>query len=536
MGRNSAGESFLKGFFRHHAADAFWVQVTQTGHEKPFETMARDMNRAEPVTAFTSTNLENLQAPGSLFLPGPNLSESAWQRSFWGHSQWSLCGITHTTSSAAAMDAIAALITSPVQPWDALICTTPTVKKNVEAVMQLQVNHLQDRLGIQQLILPQLPVIPLGIECDNFRVTATSKAEARQRLGIDKNTLVVLFAGRLSFHAKAHPLAMYQALQAALPTLPKNQNLLLVELGWHANEPIANAFKEAAQWAAPDLKTLHLDSRDPLVRRDGWAIADLFCSLSDNLQEAFGITPIEAMAAGLPVVVSDWDGYRSSIEDGVTGFRVPSLMPGPGQGADFAKRHALGIDNYDFYCGYTSSLVAIDIEATAEAFRRLFKSAEQRKKMGQAGIKLARERYDWSVIIPQYETLWQGLRDIRKAARPSQATIWPARPDPFHIFASYPSQTLNEDSVVRRKHALISQSEKVLKDVMALAMVSFAKPVMPSQSDLLTLLQNLSDQPMKCEELILCLPERKRVQGLRGIAWLIKLGLIEHLSSPSPLK
>lgn len=334
MGRNSAGESFLKGFFRHHAADAFWVQVTQTGHEKPFETMARDMNRAEPVTAFTSTNLENLQAPGSLFLPGPNLSESAWQRSFWGHSQWSLCGITHTTSSAAAMDAIAALITSPVQPWDALICTTPTVKKNVEAVMQLQVNHLQDRLGIQQLILPQLPVIPLGIECDNFRVTATSKAEARQRLGIDKNTLVVLFAGRLSFHAKAHPLAMYQALQAALPTLPKNQNLLLVELGWHANEPIANAFKEAAQWAAPDLKTLHLDSRDPLVRRDGWAIADLFCSLSDNLQEAFGITPIEAMAAGLPVVVSDWDGYRSSIEDGVTGFRVPSLMPGPGQGAD----------------------------------------------------------------------------------------------------------------------------------------------------------------------------------------------------------
>lgn len=180
--------------------------------------------------------------------------------------------------------------------------------------------------------------------------------------------------------------------------------------------------------------------------------------------------------------------------------------------------------------------MAIDIEATAEAFRRLFKSAEQRKKMGQAGIKLARERYDWSVIIPQYETLWQGLRDIRKAARPSQATIWPARPDPFHIFASYPSQTLNEDSVVRRKHALISQSEKVLKDVMALAMVSFAKPVMPSQSDLLTLLQNLSDQPMKCEELILCLPERKRVQGLRGIAWLIKLGLIEHLSSPSPLK
>jgi hypothetical protein len=29
---------------------------------------------------------------------------------------------------------------------------------------------------------------------------------------VDEHTQVVLFMGRLSFHAKAHPLAMYQAL------------------------------------------------------------------------------------------------------------------------------------------------------------------------------------------------------------------------------------------------------------------------------------------------------------------------------------
>lgn len=535
MGRNSAGESFLKGFFKHHRTNAFWVQVTQNGHEKSFEAIARGMNRQEPITAFTTTGLENLQAAGCLFLPGPNLSDSAWQRSFFVHSQWSLCGITHTTSSAAAMDAIAGLITGPIQPWDALICTTPTVKKNVEAVMQLQVNYLQERLGIQQIILPQLPVIPLGIECDSFHVTAAKKAEARQRLGIEKDTLVVLFAGRLSFHAKAHPLAMYQALQAALPALPRHQNLLLVELGWHANEAIANAFKEAAQWGAPALQTLHLDSRDPSVRKDGWAIADIFCSLSDNLQEAFGITPIEAMAAGLPVVVSDWDGYRSSIEEGVTGFRLPSLMPSAGEGVDFAKRHALGVDNYDFYCGFTSSLVSIDIEATAEAFRRLFKSPERRQKMGQAGIKLARQRFDWSVIIPQYEALWQGLADIRKAARPSQPTVWPARPDPFHIFASYPSQTFDTESMVRRRHALDSESEQALQGVMSLAMVSFARPVMPSPEDLKLLLLSASSQPRRAEELTHCLPADKRALGLRGLAWLIKLGLLEYVPDPTPV-
>jgi starch synthase len=97
----------------------------------------------------------------------------------------------------------------------------------------------------------------------------------------------VLSAGRLSFHAKAHLLAMYQALQAAIPSPPKGQKLLLIELGWFGNEPIANAFKQSAQWASPALQVKHLDGREASVRQLAWASADLFCSLSDNLQETF---------------------------------------------------------------------------------------------------------------------------------------------------------------------------------------------------------------------------------------------------------
>jgi glycosyltransferase involved in cell wall biosynthesis len=52
--------------------------------------------------------------------------------------------------------------------------------------------------------------------------------------------------------------------------------------------------------------------------------------LSDNIQETFGIVPIEAMAAGLPVVVLDWDGYKNTVRDGIDGFRVPTLMSGAG--------------------------------------------------------------------------------------------------------------------------------------------------------------------------------------------------------------
>ena len=44
------------------------------------------------------------------------------------------------------------------------------------------------------------------------------------------------------------------------------------------------------------------------------------------MQETFGLTPIEAMACGVPQVVADWDGYRETVVEGETGFRVPTYV------------------------------------------------------------------------------------------------------------------------------------------------------------------------------------------------------------------
>ena len=62
-------------------------------------------------------------------------------------------------------------------------------------------------------------------------------------------------------------------------------------------------------------------------RDDAWAAADVFISLADNAQEAFGLTPLEAMAASLPCIVSDWNGYRDTVRDGVDGDLIPAMMP-----------------------------------------------------------------------------------------------------------------------------------------------------------------------------------------------------------------
>ena len=236
-------------------------------------------------------------------------------RSRYGDSLWSLCGITHTTASTRAMDAIANLLTAPVQPWDALVCTSSSVQNNVRRILEAEAEYLKKRLGASKICIPKLPIIPLGLHTEEFTRSRPAILKARQKLNINPEDIVVLFVGRLAFHAKAHPLVMYQALERA--SAATGRNIVLVECGWYASSNIQKAFKSAASTACPSVRCVFLDGRDPKQLSLSWESADIFCSLSDNIQETFGITPIEAMAAGLPVIVSDWDGYRDTVRDGI---------------------------------------------------------------------------------------------------------------------------------------------------------------------------------------------------------------------------
>ena len=131
-----------------------------------------------------------------------------------------------------------------------------------------------------------------------------------------------------------------------------------------------------------------------------WAAADLFLSLVDNPQETFGLAPVEAMAAGLPVVVSDWDGYRYTVSDGVEGFRVPTLAPllMPEQGEELASQHDHGLLTYQDYVGAVAQHVAVDTEAAAAAIARLAEDPALRQRMGEAGRQTVQQRFDWPVV------------------------------------------------------------------------------------------------------------------------------------------
>ena len=541
MGRNAAGESFLRGFLKHSKASEFWAHVQKPEHGQHFAQTVKAQGRSELVKVVDKSSLTALRDIGTVYYPGPGIGEHAFHRSLAGglgvaaknpHTSWSLCGITHTTSSAGAMDALAELITAPVQPWDAVICTSTAVKDNVQRLLQAQVNYLQDRLGISKLVLPMLPVIPLGIHTQDFEFTDDQKINARNELGVDHNTLVVLFMGRLSFHAKAHPLAMYQALEKAAKQLAgSGKKIVLVECGWHANDFIEKAYQEAAAKACPSVRVVTLDGRQASARQTAWAGADVFCSLSDNIQETFGIVPIEAMAAGLPVVVADWDGYKDTVRHGIDGFRISTCMPEAGLGSDLALRHALEVDTYDMYCGHSCSLVSVDIEATAQAFIQLFESSELRQRMGQAGKQRAQQLYDWSTIIAQYEALWHEQTQLRLAAQTADQVAmpphaWPARMDPFFAFESYPTQTLKPTSMLALADASATEALLRVNQYKTLAMVNFAKLVLPTDAEIAHVLNAAAHAPCSAQALIQDIEPSRQAFVLRSLAWLLKLGVL----------
>ncbi len=94
-----------------------------------------------------------------------------------------------------------------------------------------------------------------------------------------------------------------------------------------------------------------------------------------SLEESFGVSAVEAMACGIPVVTSDADGFLETVEADVTGFIVPKKQPG----------------------------------AVAQKLCELAADPELRRRLGEAGRKRVLERYDFSKNV---ETMEQAYRSV----------------------------------------------------------------------------------------------------------------------------
>ena len=159
--------------------------------------------------ALARSNLRRLRDVGCLSMPMPVIGRQAWLRQPLGSRAWSICGVTHTLASESVMDGIAGLLTAPVKPWDALVCTSRGARDVVRRLLEHEADNLRAINGATRFSLPKLPVIPLGVDAAAHAFTDERRQAARRKLGIGPEETVVLFVGRLVWHAKANPCLLY---------------------------------------------------------------------------------------------------------------------------------------------------------------------------------------------------------------------------------------------------------------------------------------------------------------------------------------
>ncbi len=239
------------------------------------------------------------------------------------------------------------------------------------------------------------------------------------------------------------------------------------------------------------------------------------------------------MAAGLPVVVSDWDGYKETVRDGIDGFKVATMAMPAGAGQSLADRFDFGLDAYHVYCGVVSQLVAVDVEAAARAYRRLIQDPDLRRGMGAAGRARARSDFDWSVIFGRYQRLWEELGERRRSGPalhpPLAQRVRPDRADPFTVFGTYPSSVIAPTTLIRRRAGMSAETAVARR---ALATVAFAEIFLPEPALLAELVPLIGADWTSFDALRTALHHAPLTLAA-AVLWLGKVGIVELRPDPA---
>jgi starch synthase len=530
VGRQSASEGFLRAYVRHGGADPLTCLSTSRSEIEAFrQYMARHAPVGVKCEGLLPTDMWRIATAGTLYVPGPDLNHFAWLRRGLGQRSFSICGVNHALSERMAMEEVGQLLISPVQEWDALVCTSTVSRQAIMRILDEYAAYMAQLTGVEPKVRPRLPLIPLGVDCAAFTPAggdAAARAQQRARLGIPDDDIVLLYFGRFNHMTKANPAPMYIAAeQAAVRT---GRQIRLLQVGWFPSKQVEDGFRQAAAVLSPRVTHQFVDGR-ALENRSTWFAADIFVSFSDNLQETFGLTPIEAMAAGLPVVTSDWSGYRDSVRDGIDGFRIPTIMQPPGMGEALAFIPAAGYAPHSTMVGAAAQVTALDTGAVAKALIALIDDPDLRHRMGAAGRARARETFDWSVIVRAYQRLWAELAAIRAAA-PEAVPLLPGRAprplamDPFALFREFPTRFLAAGTRV-----VLSPGVDV-PAVLAMGRLAIAAPVraiLLDDNELAHLVRRLGQGTATVQELAGLFPAARREPVWFTVGWLCKTGLAQ---------
>lgn len=169
----------------------------------------------------------------------------------------------------------------------------------------------------------RIAICPRGVNVEQFSPTRKSdqvKREMRTRAGIPENSVVLLYAGRISPEKNIALLPEFMKILAQ--DTDRDYRLLVAGAGPQADWLQAETDKHIPH------KIVQLGHLDKETLSDYYANADVF--VHPNPREPFGIAPLEAMASGTPTLAPNAGGLLAYATNENAWLVAPN-------GADFAR-------------------------------------------------------------------------------------------------------------------------------------------------------------------------------------------------------
>lgn len=451
LGRNVANEGFLTALLRASPYDEFAFFLP--GQEQAERQKARlsllfpELAAAGALRCATRHSLPQVLAEETLhcahlsdcltdFMPLARLRNALSLHTF------PVTGTTHSLSYARYAPIFFSQLWAGISRRDAVIATSAAGQGAVQAMF----SALREGYGLdpRRFPSPQVERIPLGVNPEEFpgpHAGAALGASMRGELGMAEADVLLLVFARVSHYSKMDFFPLFRAVRRAQAALgPGGPRLRLVLAGWaEKGDPLPGQYAELAEHLGVPV-TLLL-SPDKETRRKLFAAADIFLSPVDNIQETFGLTLLEAGVSGLPVIASDFDGYRDIIAHEETGLLIPTL--GPAATPETDALAGVWFDNQ--YHLQLAQQSVVDVPALANAIAALAADPARRLRMGEAARARVLDSFTWDAVIKRHVALWDALA-AAPVGRPQHSH--PLQPGFAQVFGGYYSALLTED--VRR--------------------------------------------------------------------------------------
>jgi len=234
---------------------------------------------------------------------------------------------------------------------------------NAASAIQFTTTEEKARAKFLNIRSPGL-VVPNGLDWTRFE-SLPPKGAMRKRLGLE-NQPIILFLGRINFK---------KGLDLLIPAFSEVaehiDNAVLVIAG-----PDNDGYAEVVRkWTAEHGISAKVYWQEMLYGREvleAYVDADVF--VLPSYTESFGIAAAEAMACGLPVVISDQVNIWAEVVHSEAGL-----------------------------------VVKLDSQDIARAIRSIIEDKQLAKQLGNAGRKFAKRRYAYDRIVEEVTRMYETI-------------------------------------------------------------------------------------------------------------------------------